>query len=161
MAVRTWLKGASFRQLFALSKTFIGNPLLIGPTFKATKRTIGICNTLFGKAHHEDNISNAFRHALWNFLICKRCLRRLGSEEKAMAWSKKITDLHENLFPNSELARKMDLHNNRVGRILFSAHSNDNEKIVALLREKMKEAIKVRKPEDFQAAGNELVYIED
>ncbi len=36
-----------------------------------------------------------------------------------MKWTKEITDIHENIFPNAPLQRKMDLHNNKVGREYF------------------------------------------
>ncbi|MGZ5263634.1 MAG: DUF6973 domain-containing protein, partial [Kaistella sp.] len=32
---------------------------------------------------------------------------------------KRMTDLHEDLFPNEPLEKKMDLHNNKVGMDLF------------------------------------------
>lgn len=37
-----------------------------------------------------------------------------------MRWCLRITNFHEELFPNQPLETKMDLHNNRVGMDLFS-----------------------------------------
>ena len=34
-------------------------------------------------------------------------------------WTKTITDWHEDFSPNSELAKLMDLHNNKVGRDFY------------------------------------------
>lgn len=37
-----------------------------------------------------------------------------------MNYCRKMTNLHEELFPNNPLEKKMDLHNNEVGMRLFS-----------------------------------------
>lgn len=84
-----------------------------------------------------------------------------NSEETALAWSKKITDLHEKLSPNSEIARNMDLHNNLVGRNLFVEKLASKENIQQILEQMLKEAIKVGKVQEIKLAGNKLVYIED
>lgn len=31
-----------------------------------------ICDDLFDRSHHKSNKANAFRHALWNILICQK-----------------------------------------------------------------------------------------
>lgn len=159
MNIAAQIKKLEFRQLFGLCKVFIGKPLLIFPTIAATKKTIEICDSNFGQGHHEDNPANAFRHALWNFLICERCYNKSKSAEKAMAWSKNITGLHEKLAPNKELARAMDLHNNQIGRKLFEEHLSEKMEIVPVLKEKMRGAIRIGSPQDVQKAKNQLVYI--
>lgn len=79
-----------------------------------------------------------------------------------MEWSKKITDLHEELAPNDELAKTMDLHNNLVGRKLFKKYySEENLDIIRLLKEKMKKAEKVSTAEQINAQQHQMVYIED
>ncbi len=40
-------------------------------------------------------------------------------EKSAKLDAEKITQMHEDLFPNEPLQRKMDLHNNKVGRDYF------------------------------------------
>jgi len=119
MKIWETIKRFKLRQLFVLSKTLLLNPVYILPTYSATKETLKICDEKFGNAHHKNNKANAFRHALWNFLIAEKCFRRNNSVEKSIFWTKKITDLHEELSPNKSLARTMDLHNNEVGRKLF------------------------------------------
>ncbi|MCP9199371.1 hypothetical protein MKO06_05600 [Gramella sp. GC03-9] len=97
----------------------ISRPLLILPTYRATERTLEFCDDNFGKEHHGNSRANAVRHALWNYLICESCFEQGISKEEAAAWAEKLTSLHEELAPNSEIERKMDLHNNAVGRKLF------------------------------------------
>ncbi len=44
---------------------------------------------------------------------------KISSPEKALDYCRRMTDLHEELFPNKPLETKMDLHNNQVGREFF------------------------------------------
>lgn len=161
MAIRARIQSLDFRQLFILSGVFISKPWYIIPTYRATRQTVKICNSHFGKLHHKNNKTNAFRHALWNFLIAKNCFKVSGSVEKAIRWSKRITDLHEDLSPNPELARKMDLHNNAVGRRIFKDTYDSRIDIIGVLKIRMEEAQMVRKHIDLEKAGHKLVYMED
>ena len=148
-------------QLMVLCRAFIGQPLFIIPTLNATRKTIQICDALFGHEHHKHNKANAFRHALWNFLICQKCYRVSKSAERAINWSKKITQLHEELAPNSELAKRMDLHNNYIGRKLFKDHLSGRIEIVDLLKNKLKDAVQIKNIEEIERAQKKLVFIED
>lgn len=147
-----------FRQFFILSKVFISKPLYIIPTIKATQETVRISDRLFQHRHHGHNRENAFRHALWNYLICSKCLKISGSLENSKNWAKKITDLHEKLLPNEELEKHMDLHNNNVGLELCTS-SPETKDIVALLKDMRKEAVLVKKIEEIEHADGKLVYI--
>lgn len=160
MAVWERIKALNPGQFYCLSKAFISKPFYIIPTYKATRETIEICNKLFGEKHHQNNPSNAFRHALWNYLICERCYKTAKSVEKAVSWSKKITGLHEKLFQNKVLSEAMDLHNNKVGRIFFEEHLHIKVHPVEELKKKMNQAVRVEKIEEIEAAGNRLVYLE-
>ncbi|WP_157718048.1 hypothetical protein [Gramella sp. MAR_2010_147] len=140
---------------------FILKPLYILPTYKATRTTIKICNNFFGNRHHGDTRANAFRHALWNYLICENCYRSSNSMENAINWSKKITDLHEDLSLNLKLAKAMDLHNNRIGRELFSGNIQFEDDAIEKLRQMAKASIKISSRQDMNSFKNELVYIED
>ncbi|MUP45195.1 hypothetical protein E0K83_05485 [Gramella sp. BOM4] len=104
----------------------ISRPLLILPTYRATERTLEFCDGNYGREHHGNSRANAARHALWNYLICKACFEQGISKTEAVNWAEKLTSLHEELAPNSEIARKMDLHNNAVGRKLFLKDSTGN-----------------------------------
>lgn len=158
MAVWAKIKNLKPREFFILSKVFIQNPRFILPTFLATRKTIRICNKQFGKKHHKNNRTNAYRHAMWNFLISEECFRISGSLEHALGWSKKITDLHEKLSPNKDLSRTMDLHNNKIGRQLFDKfHSAKNIDILQVMGEMMQKAKKVEIIEEIQEEKN-LVF---
>ncbi|WP_209309923.1 DUF6973 domain-containing protein [Salinimicrobium oceani] len=161
MAVGKRIASLKYKELAVLSGIFLKHPLYLFPTYKATNRTVKICNQLYGTLHHEDNRTNAFRHALWNYLICNFCLPVAGSVEKALIWSKKITDLHERLSPNSALAKAMDLHNNRIGRELFSSSFDKEIDIVPLLQLRTKEAVKITSLKETEEVMTNLVFIDE
>ena len=96
----------------------LSHPLFSILTFWATVKTYAISEKLFPITHSTDGAGNAFRHALWNSLIMMYCCK-VSSPKKALIWTEKITQMHEDLFPNEPLQRKMDLHNNKVGRDYF------------------------------------------
>lgn len=164
MAIWNRVKSLSIKQLFLLGKTFIVNPLYFFPTHRATLKTVQMCDKLFGKAHHKNNVTNAFRHALWNILIAKNIYQKNNSVEKSVEWAKKVTDLHEKLAPNAELEMIMDLHNNEVGRNIFAEkqmQNNDENEIISELKEKMKSAVKVSSIDEMEENKREFVYLED
>ena len=161
MTIATWIKGAGIRQLLILSKFFFFHPLLIVPTFRATRKTVAVCNRNFGKKHHRNNAANAFRHALWNILICQECYGVSGSVEKVMRRAEEITNLHEMIAPNSEAARKMDLHNNHIGRKLYKKYASTEMDFLPVLKKMMEDAVKVNTMDDIERAHNTLVYIEN
>ena len=161
MAVGKRIAALNFRELVVLSLVFLKHPFYLCPSYRATNRTVAQCDKLYGNLHHEDNRTNAFRHALWNYLICKYCLNVSGSPEKAMSWSKKLTDLHERLSPNEELAKFMDLHNNKIGReLFFDTLEKAEEEVIVVLQQKMKEAIKISQVSEIKAEKEKLVFIE-
>ena len=78
-----------------------------------------------------------------------------------MSWSKKLTDLHERLSPNEELAKFMDLHNNKIGReLFFDTLEKAEEEVIVVLQQKMKEAIKISQVSEIKAEKEKLVFIE-
>ncbi|MDY8137140.1 DUF6973 domain-containing protein [Aquimarina sp. 2201CG5-10] len=159
--MRIWstLKRLSIPQLFRLASVALQKPLLINPTLKATKSTMAICNTLYGTIHHGNGKENAFRHALWNILICQNTYSSTKSELKSVKWAKKITDLHEKLAPNKPLEEAMDLHNNRKGREYFEElKSSSEEEIIAFLSAKTEKAEKIMMLKEIENK-NELVYL--
>ena len=159
MAIIRRIATLRFRELVILCVIFLKRPLFLLPTYKATNKAVEICNRLYGRLHHEDNRTNAFRHALWNYLICRYCLKIAGSREKSISWSKQITDLHERLSPNEGLARRMDLHNNRIGREMFLQFSGSEEKAISILQQKTKEAVQVTIPAEIEEERENLVFI--
>ncbi|WP_435624165.1 DUF6973 domain-containing protein [Flagellimonas sp.] len=146
-------------QVFLLA---LWHPLFVLPTLFATKKCITLSTQYFGKAHHENGPANAFRHALWNYIIARSCSRWSTKMDKAVVWAKKITDWHEEAFVNSPLARAMDLHNNKVGRYLFSKYGETSlEELVDMLVDMTKESILVETENEIDAISMHLVHIID
>ena len=153
----------SMPQLFRFGLLFVTNPFLIAPTFKASRHTVKICDARFGKtAHHSNGKANAFRHALWNFEICRFCRNWLKNDEKAAKWAQKVTDLYEKVTKNEPLDVAMDLHNNRIGRKQFLlGFSEKVAENVENLLEMTEKAIKIKEIEEILAVNEQLVYISE
>ncbi|MBO0352936.1 hypothetical protein J0656_02830 [Muricauda ruestringensis] len=138
----------------------LSRPHFILPTIKATKDCIAISTKNYGKLHHKNGPANAFRHAFWNYLIAKRCFNWQRNEEAVLVWAKKVTDWHEDSFPNKQLAKAMDLHNNEVGRFIFVKNTEKTEQeIVELLRKMTLESIKIDEKSTLSEHKNRMVHI--
>ncbi|SEK74125.1 hypothetical protein SAMN04487910_0995 [Aquimarina amphilecti] len=135
-------------------------PRYIFPTLRATKRTLVICDSLYGKSHHKNGKANAFRHAIWNVLICQKVFDISKDEIKAITWSDKVTTLHEKLAPNEDIPKAMDLHNNQLGREYFKELKDVIEpEVIAFIEDKVTQAKLVIKIEDTVRFSNDLVYL--
>ena len=155
------IKKLSIKQLWQLSITFLKRPHYILPTIRATKETMIICDKRFGRDHHLSNQANAFRHALWNFLICQKTRKLTKNNQKSIIWAKKVTVLYEKVTKNAILDEAMDLHNNAIGRKLFlDKKEGKTTEIVAFLTKKMEKAVKIDQIEEINNIENELVYIQ-
>lgn len=159
------LKRLSFKGLLKLFFTILRHPIFSALTLWATAKTYSISEKLFPITHSTDGTGNAFRHALWNCLIMMYCCK-VSSPKKSLEWTKQITDLHEDLFPNEPLQTKMDLHNNEIGRkyfmsLLSGIHRQffETSFFVDKLLELTKN-IKILEKED-QSLGFELVKLEE
>ena len=108
----------TFKKLVKLAVTTLPHPLFSVLSFYATMRSFVIAKKYFPETNSANGIGNAFRHALWTCLIMMYCCK-ISSPKKSLDFCKKITDLHEELFPNEPLEKKMDLHNNQIGMDLF------------------------------------------
>lgn len=161
MAVWARIKNMNFKELVSVSKAFIKKPRYILPTYRATVNTVKICDELYKEEHHNSGKENAFRHALWNYLICRHSYSISGSVEVVRSWSDQITALHEKLSPNQKLAKFMDLHNNRVGQNLFNENQHSTAEIINLLQQKMQQAIKISEEKYSENIKGKLIYIED
>ena len=163
MTIWSRIKKLSLKQLFLLVKTFVKRPIYFFPAQRATVRTIAICDKLFGKAHHKNNATNAFRHALWNILIALYCYQKNNTVEKSVCWAKTITDLHEKIAPNTPIETTMDLHNNTIGRQLFiehKLHAASESSIVDLLLKKLKSSVLVASIDDINKQSVNFVHLE-
>lgn len=160
MSIGNLLKRLSFRQILKVAGVMLQNPLLIYPTLKATRRTMIICDLHYGKAHHKNGKANAFRHALWNILICQTTFRITKNKEKSVSWAQKITDLHEKLAPNKPLETAMDLHNNEIGRKHFlELTTSFEEEIITFLKNNTQKAKKVIDIKEILDHKDKLVYL--
>ena len=141
---------------------FIRHPFNIIPTFLATYQCVKISDEHYGTLHHKNNATNAFRHALWNFLIAKKCSSWRRNKRKAIRFAQKITDWHEEFSPNEPLEKEMDLHNNYIGRKLFIQENEESVDIfVEILKDKVENSILITKIEDLKDNNNCLVYIQE
>ena len=153
----------TFKKIVKLLSVTLPHPLFSILSFYATIRSFLIAKKYFPETNSTNGIGNAFRHALWTCLIMMYCCK-ISSPKKSLDFCKKITDLHEELFPNKPLETKMDLHNNKVGMNLFmemlqGIHRQFFETgfFINKLFEKTKTA-KVLKSVD-ENPGNVLVYL--
>ncbi len=162
MKVIRALRNVKTKKIWEVFLLGIQHPLFVLPTLFATKKCLRLSTKLYGRTHYQNGPANAFRHALWNYLIAKRCLYWRSNTQKVLLWAQKITDWHEEAFPNRSLARAMDLHNNAVGRYIFSEHlSASCEKIVELLMELTKESILITSEKEIDPNQMRLVHIID
>lgn len=158
------LKSLSFKKLTKLGRLTLPHPLFSVLSVYATLISFSIARKYFPKTNSNNGIGNAFRHALWCCLIMMYCCK-ISSAKKSLKWCKRITDLHEELFPNEPLETKMDLHNNKVGMELFmemlpGIHRQFFEKgfFIDALLTKIKTAEILRNVEDEH--GDALVYLD-
>ena len=114
------LRKLTLGKFLRLCAMFLPHPLFGILSFLATVKAFALAKKYFPETHSKSGIGNAFRHALWTSLIMSYCCK-ISSPKKAMDWCIKLTTMHEDLFPNNPLERKMDIHNNEVGMRLFQS----------------------------------------
>ena len=156
------IKGLNFKQLSSLFVQFLKHPLYMISTASATIETFRISQKEYPDIHGKLNKANAFRHALWNILIAKKCMKFSSDLDSVIQWTKRITDWHEEFSPNEKLAEVMDLHNNKIGRVLFEKYLvEDTKEYVSLLKKELENAKQILFVEDVEKFSNQLVYIEN
>ena len=113
---------------------------------------------------HNDSV-DAFRHAYWCCLIMMYFCK-VSSPEKSLKWCEKLTNMHEDLFPNKPLETKMDLHNNRVGMDYFMSlvpgiHRQffESSFFIEELRKRTENAVLIRSVDE-EVDENQLIYLE-
>lgn len=155
----------SFTKILKVARLALPNPLFAILSFYATVQSFVMAKKLFPDTSATNGIGNAFRHALWSCFIMMYCCK-ISSSQKALKWCRRMTDMHEELFPNKPLEKWMDLHNNQIGMNLFmemlpGIHRQFFEKnffVEALLKKIPKAKIITNVGEDI---SDELVYIAD
>lgn len=155
----------SFKKILRLLRLVLPHPVFSLLSFYATLKAYTIAQKKFPETASTNGIGNAFRHALWCCFIMMYCCK-VSSPKKALEFCKRITDLHEELFPNKPLETKMDLHNNKIGmdyfmEMLQGVHRQFFEKSFFIdgLEKKMQDA-KVLKNTDDDFEGF-LVYLDE
>jgi len=97
-------------------------------------------------------------------LIAKNCAV-VTSEENAIHWAKFTTDLHEECFVNDDFDRKMDLHNNQIGREFYREMLNrkikTKKEMIAQLMKKSDSAVGLSDSNEIQKVKGELVYFKE
>jgi hypothetical protein len=155
------IKSLDFKQVWILFLWFLQNPLYMFATAKATYFTVRIAQKEFPDIHNEHNKANAFRHALWNLLIAKESAKFSSDLEAVLNWTKRITDWHEEFSPNKEMAKLIDLHNNKFGRNQFlDLKEKSTETIIITLKNELLNAVQVQQKSEFKNFENQLVYLE-
>lgn len=119
------------------------------PVMKLLKEEcLRVAQEQFPPATLKDGTGDAFRHAYWNVRM---------AQEFDLAWASAFATAHESLtVPGSE--RTMDLNNNEVGRILFSA---DQDGSAATLATRIKSYPLACMRENTAFDSSRLVYIVD
>jgi len=150
------------KNLWSLFLLGVKNPLYVIPTLLATRKCIRICNKLYGNLHQKNNVTNAFRHALWNILIAQACTSYSRTRENAIKWAHEITTWHESFSPNDALARHMDMHNNGYGQEIFRRYPEyEAGDFISLLQDQLTSAVKISTSKEIEAVDFALVYIEN
>jgi len=159
------IRSMSFKKVMRLLSLILPHPIFSLLSFYATVKAFAIAQKKFPETASNNGIGNSFRHALWCCFILMYC-SKVSSPEKALNFCKRITDMHEELFPNKPLETKMDLHNNKIGmdyfmELLPGIHRQFFEKSFFIdgLEKKMKDA-KVLKNLDDDFDGF-LVYLDE
>jgi hypothetical protein len=112
------LLSLTFSKFLRVVKLVLSHPILSLFSFWATLKTFTIIQKKFLNKHSGNGIGNAYRHALWSAIIMDYCCK-ITAPEKAKNYCLKMTNLHEELFPNNDLEKRMDIHNNTVGILVF------------------------------------------
>lgn len=112
------IRTLSFKKILRLLSLILPHPLFSLLSFYATMKAFSIAQNIFPETASNNGIGNAFRHALWCCLIMMYCCK-ISSPEKSLDFCKRLTDMHEELFPNEPLETKMDIHNNKIGMDYF------------------------------------------
>ena len=120
---------------------------------------------LYPETNSNNGKGNAFRHSYWCCLIMMYFCK-VSSPEKSLKWCEKLTNMHEDLFPNKPLETKMDLHNNRVGMDYFMSlvpgiHRQffESSFFIEELRKRTENAVLIRSVDE-EVDENQLIYLE-
>jgi len=159
------LKSLTFGKLLKVFSIGIMHPLFAFLYTYASLKAFKTAKELYPETNSNNGEGNAFRHAYWCCLIMMYFCK-VSSPEKSLKWCKKLTDMHEDLFPNKPLETKMDLHNNQVGMDYFMSllpgvHRQffESSFFIEELQKKTKVGVLI-KSTDEDIEKNVLIYLE-
>lgn len=112
------LRTLTFSKLLKVFSIGIMHPIFAFLYTYASLKAFQKAKELYPKTNSNSGIGNAFRHAYWCCIIMMYFCK-VSSPEKSLKWCKRLTDMHEDLFPNKPIETKMDLHNNQLGMDYF------------------------------------------
>lgn len=159
------LRSLTFRKLFRVFSLGIKHPLFAFLYTYASLKAFGKAKELYPDSSTNSGIGNAFRHAYWCCLMMMYFCK-ITSPAKALKWCQKLTDMHEELFPNKALETKMDFHNNRVGMdyfmsLLQGVHRQffESSFFIEELQKKAKDAVLITSADE-EVDKTKLIYLE-
>ena len=159
------LKSLTFAKLFKVFSIGLMHPLFAILYTYASFKAFAKAKELYPKTNSNNGKGNAFRHSYWSCLIMMYFCK-VSSPEKSLKWCEKLTDMHEDLFPNKPLETKMDLHNNRVGMDYFMSlvpgiHRQffESNFFIEELRKRTENAVLIRSVDE-EVDENQLIYLE-
>lgn len=163
---------------------FVWHPALASPIKKATNKAKELTDSNYPKSEKWRDKADAFRHAIWNVLICKYIGEDKNEISDCTKKAEDFTTKHETGATKPswmtdldwELDKQMDLHNNAQGRKYFESvawivkvglfkvkrvRAPSEEEIVSGIKGKLNSAQKISTANDANKYPSNLVYIKD
>lgn len=163
---------------------FVWHPALASPIKKATEKANSLTESNYPESGKWRDKADAFRHAIWNVLICKYIGEDKNEISDCTKRAEDFTTKHETgaekpgtmTDEDWELDKNMDLHNNAQGRKYFESvawivkvgwfkvkrvRAPSEDEIVTGIKDKLNTARKISTSSDTSKYPNNLVYIKD
>lgn len=163
---------------------FVWHPALASPIKKATEESISLTASNYPNISAYQNKADAFRHAIWNVLICKYIGEDKNEISDCTERAEDFTTKHETGAdkPSTmtdeawKLDQQMDLHNNAQGRKYFESvawivkegwfkvkrvRAPSVDELVTGIKNKLNSARKISTATDTSKYPSNLVYIVD
>lgn len=159
------LRSLSLKKIGTILAIGFAHPIFSILYFYASFRAFKIAKDFYPKTSTSNGRGNAFRHSFWVCIIMMYFCK-VSSPKKSQKWCVKLTDLHEELFPNEPLETLMDHHNNKIGMqyflsLLEGTHRQffETSFFIKELQKKTEEAILLKNLD--QKLDDRLVYLAD
>ncbi len=162
----------------------VWHPSLASPIKKAKEKANSLTDTNYPTSEKWRDKADAFRHAIWNVLICKYVGLDRNEISNCTEAAEEFSTKHETGADKPgtmtdidwELDKKMDLHNNAQGRKYFESvawivrvgwfkvkrvRAPSEDEIVTGIKTKLNSAQKISTSNDTSKYPNNIVYIKD